>query len=115
HFVRIIPRRAEDQLPELRVLLHERRHEGLKEAKNVVADQHLTVAVRSCPDANRGNLQSGSYRFDNRIWNRLQHDCKCSGIFKCERIENQFLRCFFIARLSSHSSEAMHVLWSQSD
>src|SRR5437667_1136586 len=84
HFVRIIPRRAEDQLPELRVLLHERRHEGVKEAKNVVADQHLTVAVRSCPDANRGYLQSGSYGFGNRIWNRLQHDGKCSRIFKCE-------------------------------
>src|SRR6266571_7567785 len=115
HFVRIIPRRAEDQLPELRVLLHERRHEGVKEAKNVVADQHLTVAIRSSADANRGNLQSGSYGFGNRIWNRLQHDGKCSGIFKCERIENQFLRRFFIARLSPQSSKAMHVLRSQPD
>ena len=65
------------------------------------------VAVRHWDNAGGGipnfdlDVRTG---FGNRIWNRLQHDCKCSGIFKCERIENQFLRRFFIARLSSQSA-----------
>src|SRR5216117_1775976 len=115
HFVRIIPRRAEDQLPELRVLLHEWRHEPVEESKNVVADKHLAVAMRSRPDADGGNLQARSYLPGYRIGNCFEHNRECSGVFECERIGDQFLGSVVIARLLAHSSEAMHVLWSQSD
>jgi hypothetical protein len=47
HIVRVIFCGTQDHFPELRVLFYKRRHEPIKEAENVVANQHLAVAVRA--------------------------------------------------------------------
>src|SRR4051794_30813823 len=91
HVGRILLRGAEDRFAESRVLFHERWHEGIKESEHVITDQHLTVAVRSRPDADRGNLQPTRYRLGDGIRNRLEYDRKGSGVFECEGIEHQFL------------------------
>ena len=82
----------QDLSPKLCILLRERRHEGIKESENVVADQHLAVAMRSRPYADCGNAQPGSHSLGNRIRNRLKDYGERSGVFERECIESQFLR-----------------------
>ena len=48
---------ATDRVAELRVLVHERRHEAVEQAEHVVADEDLAVAVGSGADADRRNRQ----------------------------------------------------------
>src|SRR5262249_14587934 len=107
HVARILLRGAEDRFAKLRVLFHERRHECIKESEHVVTDQHLTVAVRSCPNTDRGNPQPGSDRLGDGIRNRFEYDRKGPGVFECKGVEHQFLGGLVIARLLAHSSEAM--------
>src|SRR6266446_4988256 len=59
HVVRVILCGTQDHIPELRVLLYKRRHKPIKKSENVVADQHLTVAVWSGPDADGRDFQPG--------------------------------------------------------
>ena len=73
HVVRKISSSIEDHFPELCVLFHEGRDKLVKESENVVADQHLAVAMRSRADANRGNFQPGSQLCGNRIRNRFEN------------------------------------------
>jgi len=57
HVVRVILRSAHDHLAELRVLFGKGRRESVEESENVVADQHLAIAVQSGTDAYGRNLQ----------------------------------------------------------
>src|SRR5262245_26842373 len=115
YLVRVILRGSTHQFSKLGILLHERRHEPVKETENIVTDQHLAVAVRSSPDADRGNLQPASHGFGNGIRNRFKNQRKSSGLLKRKRIENQFLRCLVSARLLAHSSKLMHMLRCQTN
>src|SRR5277367_4287910 len=90
HVVRIMFCGTQDHFTELSVLFHERWHERIKESENVVTDKHLTVAMRPGANADRRNLQPGSDCLGNSIRNRLEHYRECSGVFECERIEDQF-------------------------
>src|SRR5258706_10916675 len=67
HVVRVIPGSTHDFFSEVRVLFYERRHEGVEESENVIADQDLAVAVRSRPNADRRNLQPRSHHFGDSI------------------------------------------------
>jgi uncharacterized membrane protein YbaN (DUF454 family) len=107
HVVGILLRGTKDRCAELRVLFHKRRHERIKEAEHVITNQHLTVAVRSRPDADRGNLQPGCDCPGDGIWNRFEYDCKGSGVFKGQRIEYQLAGGGVIARLLAHAPESM--------
>src|SRR4051812_36978959 len=58
HIDRIFPYGAVDRFTNLRVLLHERRRRLVVDSQHVVADQDLTVAMRSGTNADRWNGQS---------------------------------------------------------
>jgi len=115
HLVRKVPRGTQDHVSELSVLFDERRHKRVEEPEGVIADQHLTITIRSRADADRRNTQPGSYGLGDGIWNRLEYDRKCSRVLEGECVEHQFLGCVLLACLLPHSSEAMHMLWRQPD
>ena len=71
HFVRKGFRGTHDDL-KMSVLFHEQRNEFIKQAKNIIADQHLAVALRTGSDADGGNLQPGSHFFGDQIRNGVE-------------------------------------------
>jgi len=71
--------------------------------------------VRAGADANRGNLQSGRYGSATSSGIASRTTAKAPESSSGDRIESQFLRRLFIARLSAHSSQAMNVLRREAD
>src|SRR5207253_6434480 len=82
HVVGIVPGSIKDQFPELCILPHEFRYESVEQSKQVVADQHLAVAVRPRTDTDRGNLQPTRHGLRHDIRDRLDDDGKRSGVFE---------------------------------
>src|SRR5712691_4149413 len=91
HLVRIVFCGTHDHISELSVLFDERRHKRVEQPEGVIADQHLTITIRSRADADRRNTQPGSYGLGDGIWNRLEYDRKCSRVREGECVEHQFL------------------------
>src|SRR6266568_3640578 len=104
---------VQDLLPDLGILFRERRHERIKQSKNVIADEDLAIAMRACADADGWNFQAGSYRLRDGLGNRLEHQCKGACVLQRKRIRDQFLRCLVISGLLPHSSQMMHILRRQ--
>ncbi len=99
---------VQDLLPDLGVLFRERRHERIKQSKNVIADEDLAIAMRSRSDADRGNPQPGSHDLRDRIGNTLNYQREDAGVFQRKRVRDQFLRRFITASLLTHASQLMH-------
>ena len=75
-----------DRLRQVRVLLDEARRVALVEAEQVVPDEHLSVAVHACADADRRHGQRLGDPRRNRGRHGLEHDREAAGSLERERV-----------------------------
>src|SRR4030095_827922 len=91
-------RRGKDLISELRVPLGEwRRRIGPSERS--VANEDLTIRVRTSPDSNRRNLQAGGHPSCKVDWNGFEHDGKHAGLFQNLSVLHQPFRCSGVSAL----------------
>ena len=98
-------------MAELRVLFGERRRESVEESENIVADQHLAIAVRSAAPILMVGIFSCEVTASATVSGIASSTiANAPRIFESERVEDQFLGGRFTAGLLAHSAKAMHVL-----
>ena len=71
HFVRKGFRGTHDDL-KMSVLFHEQPHEFIKEARNIIANQHLAVALRTGSDADGWESSAGKSLLGDQIRNGVE-------------------------------------------
>ena len=76
HVVDVLAGCADHLVPEVGVLLDERRHEFLEQTQRVITYQHLAVAVRPRADPDGRNRQRFRDGAGDVGWNRFQYDGK---------------------------------------
>src|SRR5436190_7746246 len=70
----ICTRGGENQFRQLRVLLREWRDRAVGQTEGIIADQDLAVALRSGPDADGWNFQTGCDLRGEVVWYGFEHD-----------------------------------------
>src|SRR6267143_2691142 len=88
-----------DRLTEFGVLADELRDVVRIEAKNILDDEHLPIAMRSGADADRGNGQRLRHTLAEGAGNRLKHHRKGARVFQRPGIGEDLLCCFVAAAL----------------
>src|ERR1051325_2416891 len=100
----VCPRRRQNLVRQIRVLLCEWRSR-IGKSERVVADEDLSIALRSGADSNCGNLHIGRDPARKIRRNRLEHDGEYSRLFEYLRIFQEPVRCFRVSGLPPQSPE----------
>ena len=105
--------RTLDRGAQLRVAADEAWQRRLGESHEVGEDQDLTVAVRSCPDANRGDVDRARDRRPEWCGDGLEHQAERPGLLERPRMLDQGQGLLAVSALHAVAANAVQRLGRQ--
>ncbi len=112
---RVGPRGVAEGLAEVRVLLDEAGRAAAAQARHVLPDEHLGVAVRACADADRGDRERLGHPLRDRGGDHLHDDGEAAGRLEGEGVVERPLGGLVAAPLDAVAAEHVLALRGEAD